>query len=103
MSSHGSRPVPGARQRATVRALDGQGRWRDLDLSVVNLLDDPRVAAIAVRGSDVTDTRLHQIARRLEGQLLERLPVAVGLTDDSDIIVYWNEQVEELYGHPAAR
>jgi diguanylate cyclase (GGDEF)-like protein/PAS domain S-box-containing protein len=92
--------VPGTRERATLRALDGDGRWRDLDLSVVNLLDDPRVAAIAVTGSDVTDTRLHQIARRLESRLLSRLPVAVGLTDDSGIIVYWNERAEELYGYP---
>jgi diguanylate cyclase (GGDEF)-like protein/PAS domain S-box-containing protein len=92
--------VPGSRYRARVRALDGNGRWRDLDLSVVNLLDDPRVGAIAVTGSDVTDTRLHQIARRLESRLLDRLPVAVGLTDDSDIVVYWNQQAERLYGHP---
>ncbi|MFP5578247.1 MAG: EAL domain-containing protein [Acidimicrobiia bacterium] len=92
--------VPGSRKRATVRALDGAGRWRDLDLSVVNLLDDPRVAAIAVTGSDVTDTRNHQIARRLESRLLARLPVAIGLTDDSGILVYWNERAEELYGFP---
>src|SRR3546814_8710751 len=69
-------------------------------LSVGNLLDDPRVAAIAVTGSDVTDTRNHQIARRLESRLLARLPVAIGLTDDSGILVYWNERAEELYGFP---
>ena len=90
--------APGSRERVTVRALDGLGRWRDLDLAVVNLLDDPRVSAIAVTGSDVTDTRLHQIARRLENRLLARLPVAIGLTDDSGILVYWNRRAEQLYG-----
>ena len=89
--------IPGASERTTLRALDGAGRWRDLDISVVNLLDDPRVGAIAVTGSDVTDSRLHQIARRLESRLLSRLPVAIGLTDDSGILVYWNERAEELY------
>jgi len=91
--------TPGARERTTVRALDGDGRWRDLDLSVINLLDDPRIGAIAVTGSDVTDTRLHQIARRLESRLLAGLPVAIGLTDESGILVYWNARAEELFGH----
>ncbi|MCO8127192.1 EAL domain-containing protein [Acidimicrobiia bacterium EGI L10123] len=90
--------VPGTEEQVTIRALDGEGRWRALDLSVVNLLDDPRVGAIAVTGSDVTDTRLHQIARRLESRLLARLPVAIGLTDDSGILVYWNDRAEALFG-----
>ena len=56
----------------------------------------PHVGAIAVTGSDVTDPRLHQIARRLESRLLTRLPVAIGLTDDSGIVVYWNERAEDV-------
>ena len=91
--------VPGSRERTSVRALDGDGRWRDLEISVVNLLDDPRVGAIAVTGSDITDTRLHQIASRLETRLLAGLPVAIGLTDDSGILVYWNRKAEELFGY----
>ncbi|HSP03046.1 MAG TPA: EAL domain-containing protein, partial [Acidimicrobiales bacterium] len=90
--------VPGSREHVSIRALDGEGRWRDLDLTVVNLLEDPRVGAIAVTGSDVTDTRLHQIASRLENRLLARLPVAIGLTDDSGILVYWNDRAEALFG-----
>jgi len=89
--------VPGAREQIVLRALDGDGRWRDLDLAVVNLLTDPRVGAIAVTGSDVTDTRLQQIAARLESRLLAGLPVAIGLTDASGILVYWNERAEELF------
>jgi len=94
--------VPGARAHIQVRALDGAGRWRDLDLTVVNLLDDPRVGAIAITGNDATDARLHQIASRIENRILGRLPVSVVLTDHRGIVVYWNDSAEALFGLSAA-
>ena len=94
--------VPGATERVVLSAIDGSGRARTLDLTVVNLLDDPTVGAVAVSGCDVTEGRLHQIARRLESRLLQTLPAAVVVTDDRGVVVYWNDRAEDLYGYSAA-
>jgi diguanylate cyclase (GGDEF)-like protein/PAS domain S-box-containing protein len=88
--------VAGSRTRVECRVLDGSGRRRVMDLSVVNMLDEPGVRAVAVTGSDVTDTRLHQIADRLERRLLQQLPAAVVAVDDHGGIVYWNQRAEVL-------
>ena len=91
--------APGSTERLTVRALDSSGRWRDLDLALVNLLDNPNVAGVAVTGSDITEGRLTQIARRLESRLLKQLPTAVTVTDDRGVVVYWNDMATETYGY----
>jgi diguanylate cyclase (GGDEF)-like protein/PAS domain S-box-containing protein len=101
---HGSvGALPGSRARLRGRVIDGFGRRRLLDLSVVNLLDDPDVRAIAITGTDVTDTRLHEIASRLEGRLLHRFPASVVVMDDAQCIVYWNARAAEVTGVPAER
>ena len=93
---------PGVSHRVQLRALDGHGRWRDLDVSAVNLLDHERVRGIVVTGSDLTAARHAQIAGRLESRLLQRLPAAVVVTDERDVIVYWNARAEEMFGFSAA-
>ena len=92
----------GARERFTMRVLDGAARWRELDLEFTNLLDNPAVAAVAVTGFDITTGSLSQITRRLEGRLLKHLPTAVVVTDDTGTIVYWNDRATTTYGHRAA-
>ena len=96
---HAALAEPGVPQRLEVRALDGDGRWRDLDLSVINLLADERVGALVVAGSDVTAARLTWIARHLESRLLQQLPAAVIVTDERDVILYWNERAASLFGY----
>lgn len=93
---------PGAPQRLQIRALDGHDRWRDLDLFVVNLLADECVGALVVAGADVTTSRLAQVANHLESRLLQRLPAAIIVTDERDVIVYWNERAASLFGYEAA-
>lgn len=78
---------PGRRVSVVLRAADGSGRWRLLDLVGCNLLDDPRVRGIVVTGNDITEGRLGQIAAGLESRLLQRLPAAVIVTDDHGIVV----------------
>ena len=93
--------VPGMKERFQATVIDRTGRRRVLDVAILNLLEDPAVGAIAVTGSDVTEGRLHQIARRLESRMLRRLPAAVMVTDDRGVIVYWNDLAAKIYGYPA--
>ncbi len=93
--------APGRTERIHLRAQDGRGRWRELDLALANLVDDPRVGAVAVTGSDVTESYFNQIARRLERRLLQSLPTAVTVIDERGVVVYWNDRAEDLYGHSA--
>ncbi|GAC1589899.1 MAG: hypothetical protein NVS3B21_06960 [Acidimicrobiales bacterium] len=88
----------GAEEQTLVRTVDGEGRRRHLDLTVINLLDDPTVRGIVITGSDVTQGRLAQIVRKLETDLLRSLPAAVMVTDDLGVVVYWNDQAADMYG-----
>lgn len=90
----------GGRARIECRVLDGTGRRRVVDLTAVNMLDEPGVRAVAVTGTDVTGTRLNQIADRLERQLLQQLPAAVVAVDDHGGIVYWNQRAEQMLRVP---
>lgn len=92
---------PGATEHLLVHVVDGTGRVRELDLEVRNRLDDPLIGAVSVVGSDVTEARRHQIARRLESRLLQQLPAAVCVTDERDAVVYWNAEAARLFGHSA--
>jgi diguanylate cyclase (GGDEF)-like protein/PAS domain S-box-containing protein len=96
-----ARATPGRRQPLSVRVVDDRGRRHDLDLSIVDLLDDPDVAAIAVVGTDVTDGRRSLVTSRLESRLLRQLPTSVIVVDDRGVVVYWNDMAAETYGYPA--
>jgi diguanylate cyclase (GGDEF)-like protein/PAS domain S-box-containing protein len=95
--------VPGERRPVRFRVLDGDRRRRDVDATLVNLIDDPGVRAVALVGSDVTDSRVHEITSRLEGRLMERFPAAVVITDRDGVIAYWNPRAETLTGVRAER
>lgn len=51
-------------QRGEVRVRHREGRWRDLDVIVVNQLDDPAIGALIVTFRDVTDSRMAASALR---------------------------------------
>lgn len=93
---------PGAREQVRIQILDRQRRRREIEVVAVNLLDDPSVEAVLVTGSDVTEGRHNQIARRLETRLLQRLPAAVVVTDDRGIVVYWNDRAATVFGYSAS-
>jgi diguanylate cyclase (GGDEF)-like protein/PAS domain S-box-containing protein len=94
--------TPGESEAALLRVIDRNGHQRTLDLTLINLLHDPAVNAIAVSGSDITASRNEQIGGRIESKLLDMIPVSVVVTDYSGTIVYWNERASNLYGYPAS-
>ena len=91
--------APKRSERLEIRILDGSGRWRRLDIAIANLIDDPKVGAIAITGCDITQGHINQIARHLESRLLQRLPAGVIVTDDRGVIVYWNDRATSMYGY----
>lgn len=92
---------PGTDERIVIRARDSLGRWRILDLVVANFLDDQSIGAVAVSGADVTEARRRQITHRLESRLLRSLPAAVIVTDEREVVVYWNDRAAAVYGIPS--
>lgn len=96
-----ARATPGERRSVAARVVDDAGHWHDLDLTVVDLLDDPTVAAVALVGADVTDGRRTLVTSRLESRLLKQLPTSVIVLDDRGVVVYWNDMAAETYGYPA--
>jgi diguanylate cyclase (GGDEF)-like protein/PAS domain S-box-containing protein len=95
------RDEPGSSDVVLVRARDTDGRWRDLEVSLTNLYDDPLVQGLVVTCADVTEGRREQVVRHLEGSLLRGLPTAVVVTDDDGIVLLWNKRAEALFGLPA--
>ncbi|MCU1376134.1 MAG: diguanylate cyclase domain, partial [Actinomycetia bacterium] len=91
--------TPGERFEVQVRARALPGAWRELDLAVVNLLDDPGVQAFVIFGHDITEQRRTAVAGSLETRLLDSLPTSLIVTDDAGVIVLWNRRATELYGY----
>ena len=93
--------LPGVAFPMVVRARPLTGRWRTLELTVTNLLDDPRVGALLVTGRDITAERRQALVGSFETHLLDTLPASIILTDDDGIIHYWNARATELFGYTA--
>ena len=51
------RQRPGDVERIELRGIDGAGDWRDFEMTITNLLDDPAVAGFVVNARDVTDRK----------------------------------------------
>lgn len=92
-----------AQETATLHVRDGEDRWRQLDVTLTNLLHEPSVAAITVVGSDVSDSRRIQIVRQLEPRLLELLPMPMAIVDAQGVVVHINDQAEEMIGYSRAQ
>lgn len=93
------RRQPGRREALALSVRDGLGRWCELDVTLTNRLDDPSVQAITIVGADVTAARRNLVVHRLESRLFERLPVPLALLDTHGVLVYINDQAEEVTGY----
>jgi PAS domain S-box-containing protein len=90
----------------TYRVRHKDGRWRQLEATSSNLLDDPSIGGIVINSRDVTDSHLAQEQLREAEEryrtLVEQLPLVVYTTsaEPGGEIVYISPQVEELLGYP---
>lgn len=92
---------PGASRALEVRVLDGAGRWRDLEVSLLNLSDDPDVGGVVIFGAAISRSRRERLGRALELGVLRHLPVAVVVADDRGVVAYWNERATTMFGWSA--
>lgn len=76
---------PGAVEHTNVRIRHKDGRWRDIDAVVTNLLDDPAVGGVVINARDVTSRREAERemekALKAEREAVERLRALDDLKD----------------------
>jgi diguanylate cyclase (GGDEF)-like protein/PAS domain S-box-containing protein len=89
---------PGSREPVVLRVRGRGQRWRHLDVTMTNLVQDPGVQGIVLAGSDITEARLNLIRRRTEARLFEGLPLPVLIADDQWVILQVNQQAELVLG-----
>jgi len=95
--------TPGARVHCLYRYRHRDGRWRTMDATATNLLDDPSVHGIVINSEDVTDRlQLEQSLRRSEAYLaavFEYAPEPFYLHDLDGRFVALNRAGELLIGY----
>jgi diguanylate cyclase (GGDEF)-like protein/PAS domain S-box-containing protein len=94
---------PGSVHRIVFRNRHRDGSWRNLELTVTNLLASRAVAGVVVNSRDVTE-RVRSEAALRESEILfrtvvETLGEGLIITDPADVILYANPRVEEIYGY----
>ena len=99
-SSRGS--APGSTTDATFRMLHRDGSWRWFEGTSTNLLHDPAVRAVISNRRDVTDRKREEERLAFQANLLHQVNQPVLCTDTTEILTYWNEAAERLFGFTAA-
>ncbi len=92
---------PGQTRSWLVRSLHRDGRYRWLEGTFVNLLDDPDWQAVVVAFTDVTETHGHDTLIDTEGRLeklLRSSPDVVGSLTDDGTITWISNPVEQMLG-----
>ncbi len=89
------------------RLRDGAGRWRIVEVTSCNLLDDPEVRGLVGNIRDVTE-RVEAERHRWESEALyhfmaEAAPVGMFRTDQDGNILFANGRLAAMTGIPAAR
>jgi diguanylate cyclase (GGDEF)-like protein/PAS domain S-box-containing protein len=94
--------TPGSAGEVRCRIRHGDGRWRWVEATSVNLLEDPAVGGIVVNIRDVTDRveALNAVreSERLFRSLARSSPVGIFQQDASGACIYVNERWQEITG-----
>jgi PAS domain S-box-containing protein len=94
----GLRSEPGAQRHfeMRMRRLIEEDHWRRVEATATNRLDDPAIGGVVVALRDVTELRLAEARFR---DLIELVPDAMVLSDQTGRIVLVNAQTERLLGY----
>ncbi|HEX9992592.1 MAG TPA: PAS domain S-box protein [Acidimicrobiales bacterium] len=96
------RSQPGLTFRAEIRVRHTDGSWRWVEVSGVNLLDNPAVAGVVVTARDVTERRHAEDALRASEErwraLLAHAADAVVVHDAEDRVIDASESVSSVLG-----
>jgi len=92
--------------RCRARVLRGDGTWAWFEITNYNRLDDPDMARVESEMLDVSEEMAAHEAVRAREQLLQRLaetlPLGVVQLDRDQRVVYRNDYLSRLLGHPHA-
>ncbi len=95
----------GHRATLQVRVLHGDGSWRWVECTAVNLSDNEAVEGVVINIRDITDRREAQEAiresERLFRSLAQSSPMGVYLMRPNGECTYVNERFQEITGYPA--
>ncbi|WP_448190051.1 PAS domain S-box protein [Azospirillum sp. sgz301742] len=102
-----ARAPQGSTGTSTFRLRDSAGRWRTVEATGCNLLDDPDVQGMVGNIRDVTE-RVEAERRRRESEALyhslaEAAPVGMFRTDADGGILFANRQLAAMTGMPVER
>ena len=88
--------------KVELRVRHGNGSWRALEIVGRNLLHNPSVAGVILNAWDVTERKVAEIRIREQAALLDKARDAIIVSDLENIILYWNQSAERVYGWTAA-
>ena len=97
-----ARVLAGEPVRAEVRAGHVDGTWRNIDCSMVNLLDDPAVEGIVVNARDTTEQKAAEAALRASEErnrlLVDNANESIAVVQDG-VVKFANPKLLEVSGY----
>jgi PAS domain S-box-containing protein len=91
--------TPDVTETVEVRIRHKDGRWRHIEVTGHNLLDNPRVAGVVLNYRDITERKLAEEQLRKLSRAVEQSPASVVITDTNGSIEYVNPRFTEITGY----
>jgi PAS domain S-box-containing protein len=91
--------TPDATETVEVRIRHKNGRWRNIEVTGHNLLDNPGVAGVVLNYRDITERKLAEEQLRKLSRAVEQSPASVVITDTAGNIEYVNPRFSQITGY----
>lgn len=75
------------------------GRWKWIESTFTNMLDEPTVQAIVINFRDINERMLYELELRRLSTAVDQNPAAIMITDVDGIIQYVNKAFEKTTGY----